>query len=51
MKKQVAIPALLFGAVAAGGLLYLMHVNTFETAAATTLQPSLQREGFPAVSS
>ena len=35
MKKQVAIPALLFGAVAAGGLLYLMHANAFETAAAT----------------
>ena len=36
MKKKVAIPALLFGAVAAGGLLYLTHANAFKAAAAAT---------------
>ena len=34
MKKKVAIPALLFGAVAAGGLLYLTHAHVFKAAVA-----------------
>ena len=36
MKKKVAIPALLLGAVAAGGLLYLTHANAFKAATAAT---------------
>src|SRR5438477_472167 len=39
MKKNVVIPALLFGAVAAGGLFYLAHAMTFKVAAAVPPAP------------
>ena len=39
MKKNVAITALLFGAVAAGGLLYLTHAMAFKVAAAVPPAP------------
>ena len=39
MKKNVVIPALLFGAVAAGGLFYLTHAMTFKVAAAVPPAP------------
>src|SRR6187549_797706 len=39
MKKKVAIPALLFGALAAGGLLYLMHADAYKATAAVPPAP------------
>ena len=39
MKKNVAITALLFGAVAAGGLFYLTHAMAFKVAAAVPPAP------------
>ena len=39
MKKNVVIPALLFGAVAAGGLFYLTHAMAFKVAAAVPPAP------------
>jgi multidrug efflux system membrane fusion protein len=39
MKKNVVISALLFGAVAAGGLFYLTHAMTFKVAAAVPPAP------------
>ena len=46
MKKNVAIPALLFGAIAAGGLLYLTHTMAFKVAAADP--PPLRYPSWPA---
>src|SRR4030081_2928017 len=39
MKKKVVVPALLTGVLAAGGLLYFMHIRPMEKADATAAPP------------